>query len=51
MLVARRTKAVFSGLEIAVPPPDLWESERGWRSNLSLIANALIYHDYVIKPP
>jgi len=53
MIVAgcQETNHAIGGLEHLVLPPALWEGERGWRLNLSPVANDLINHAYVIKPP
>ena len=39
------------GLELSVPAPDLWGGGCGWRLNQLSVANGLINHDYVRKPP
>lgn len=44
----RRPDHVIGGLELLVPPPDLWRGERGWRLYQS-IDNDLVNHDYAMK--
>ena len=50
-LVARRTNQVIRGWELPFPPPDFQGRERDLRLNQPLLANDLVNHDYVMKPP
>ena len=50
-LVARRTNFVVRGFQLSVLPPDVQGGERGWRLNQLSMANDLINHVYVMKPP
>ena len=50
-LVAKETKHVIRGLALSFQTPNLWGGERSWRLNQSPVANELINHAYVTKPP
>lgn len=52
-LIARRTNHGIGGLEPSVspPPPHIWGWERDWRLNPSPVANDIISHACVMKPP
>ena len=47
----RRTSHVIRGLELSVLPLIEEEKEIDWRLNQLPLANDLVSHDYIIKPP
>ena len=50
-LVARRTNHMIKRLKLSVLPFDFEGGERGLRLNQWPLANNLVNHNYVMKPP